>query len=57
MEEVSDIDFASLAFSEIFVLEEVFDVEEKRGMVKLVGDDNGNLCSWVRIEKSELRKM
>ena len=50
MEEVSDIDFASLAFSEVFVLEEVFEIEEKRGMVKLAGDDSGNLCSWVRIE-------
>jgi hypothetical protein len=42
----------SLAFVDDLALEEVFEVEEKRGMVKLVGDNKGNLCSWIRINRS-----
>ena len=45
VEEVSDIDFVSLAFVDVLALEEVLEVEEKRGMVRLFGDDNGNFCS------------
>jgi hypothetical protein len=46
----------SLAFVDALALEEVLEVEEKRGMVKLVGDNKGNICSWICIDRREWRK-
>jgi hypothetical protein len=47
----------SLAFVDALALAEVLEVEEKRGMVKLVGDNMGNFCSWIRINRREWRKV
>jgi len=46
----------SLAFVYALALEEVIEVEEKRAMVKLVGDDKVNFCSWLRINVRKWRK-
>lgn len=43
----------SFAFEEFSPSDDVFDLYEKRGMLKCVVDNSGNFCSRVRVRALE----